>query len=335
MRRLLRAAHPGPRGARADHRHRGRSDADRPGARYRRQRRLGRGDRGGAGRARDRHRRAQPQGRARGAAPRGWPSSPSRTRADPRDALVSRTGAGARRAAAGQPRRHLQPAPRLPAARRARRSRRSRSCAATSTPGCARSPRGWSTRRAGLRRASTGSGLSARITERIDARADAAGDRAGRAGARGARRRRACVTALPRAVGSGRRGHRGRRARAAGAAWASAAARPWPVTPPWRAAADAGGLVGRPDASEMIREPSAARPRRRRRWAPGRGVVSRAWGRPDPARAGRRRWRALLKNLRGFEMVSPLIGGGRAAPTRTYGGMVVAPARVMTRHFHS
>ena len=43
------------------------------------------------------------------------------TRADPRDAIVSRSGAGLDALPAGQPGRHLQPAPRLPAPRRARR----------------------------------------------------------------------------------------------------------------------------------------------------------------------------------------------------------------------
>ena len=76
------------------------------------------------------------------------------TRADPRDAIVSRDGSRAGGAAAGQPRRHVEPAARLPAARGARRSLRSRSCAATSTRGCARSPKGSSTRRCSRARGS-------------------------------------------------------------------------------------------------------------------------------------------------------------------------------------
>ena len=101
--RLLARRAPGARGARADHRHRGRSRAVGPGRPARRQRRLGRGDRGGAGVARDRRRGAQPQGRPGRAARRaGARRRPDARRSARRDRQP--LGRRPRRAAARQPR---------------------------------------------------------------------------------------------------------------------------------------------------------------------------------------------------------------------------------------
>ena len=90
------------------------------------------------------------------------------TRADPRDAIVSRTrrqrsprsppAAGSAPPACGA---SVRSGPRAPISPPS-------SCAATSTPACARWPRGSSTRRCWRRPGSIGSGFSARIVERLD-----------------------------------------------------------------------------------------------------------------------------------------------------------------------
>ena len=66
-------------------------------------------------------------------------------REDPADAWIG-AGVLARRRARGRPGRHRQPAPPRPAARRPARPAGRASCTATSTPGCASSPRASSTR---------------------------------------------------------------------------------------------------------------------------------------------------------------------------------------------
>ena len=124
---------------------------------------------------------------------RSWPCRRAPIRAT---RIVSRSGAGLDALPAGQPRRDLQPAPRLPAARPARRSR-------PSTPARQRRHAAAQGRRGGGRRGRAGlcwarpARLSGSHHRAARAGAYAAGDRAGGAGARGARRRRARHAALP------------------------------------------------------------------------------------------------------------------------------------------